>query len=481
MYGYETRLLVLTRESNFSIIDEFMSDFSPKLICFTAVTSEYVFIKKIGKYINQRYPDRFLLIGGSHISLSPDESVFDIFDALCIGEGEEATLELVKLLERNIYPTGISNLWIKNGNGIEKNGTRPFINNIDWLPFPDRKMWYEWIDMERSSKRPVILLGRGCPFICTYCCNHALRKLAEGPYVRLRSPENIIREIEELLQQFPMVKEIYFEVETFGVNINWSLELCSRLEDLNARRSQPLTFGVNLRITPRTEELEVLFAALEKSNFRFVNIGLESGSERIRRDILKRYYSNEDIIDAVKLARGHGLEVHFYNIIGLVSETIDEFKETVNMNRTCLPDSYTISIFYPYPGTDLYKFCERKRMLPPRLLSTNQERVKATLDFPEFTKRQIQKAFIWFDYYVYGDLKPIGWLKDQVLSRYFYVYKGDKKYLIPFIITKDFLSPSLKFDKKYQEWKLYVVVILSCLNSGKDKLLRSIKKLILLR
>jgi len=458
-HGHETRLLILTRESNFSIIDRSLKDFGSQLICFTAVASEYLFIEKIGKYVKELYPDKFLLIGGVHVSLVPEESMLDTFNALCIGEGEEASLELVKQLEQGVSPSGIPNLWIKNDREIEKNPPRDFIADLDSFPFADRQMWIEWIDMERSPKVPYLLLGRGCPFNCTYCCNHALRKLAGGTYVRLRSPQKIVEEIEEIVKQFPMVKEIYFEIETFGANLKWAYELCSKLEEFNAKRTLRLAFGVNLRVTPKVIENEELFAVLKKSNFSYLNIGLESGSERVRREILKRHYSNEDIIKAVFLAKKHKLDVVFYNLIGIPTETISDFNETVKMNRKCLPLWNYLSIFYPYPGTDLFKLCDKKGILPESLLASGKERVKASLDLPDFSRKQIQKAFIWFNYYVYRGNKPILELAKNVLSSYLILYKGLRMFLLPFIITRDFLSPSLKFHKEYQEYKLYFAII----------------------
>jgi radical SAM superfamily enzyme YgiQ (UPF0313 family) len=450
--GHETRLLVMTRKSDFSIIDEFMKDYSPQLICFTAVASEYLFVERIGKYIEERYPDKFLLIGGVHVSLVPDDSMLDTFNALCVGEGEEPTLELIEQLGKNISPSGISNLWIKRDTEIEKNPPRPFISDLDALPFPDRQMWDEWTDMDMSGKRPSLLLGRGCPFNCTYCCNHSFKRLAEGPYVRFRSSENIVREIESVISRYPLVKEFYFEVETFGANLEWALELCSGLESLNKGRDSPLTFGVNLRITPTlSNKMEALFQALKSSNFRFVNIGLESGSERVRREVLKRRYSNEDVIEAVRLARRYGLEVSFYNLLGLLYETVDDFNETIKVNRVCLPDNYNLSIFYPYPGTEIYDLCKEKGFLPPDLLSTDKERIEAALEFPDFSKRHIQKAFIWFDYYVYQGHRPNEELVNRLLYNYLRVYGRQNKIQIFYLILRDVINPSLRFNKEYRE------------------------------
>lgn len=426
-YGHRTRLVVLSKVSgkkNKDMLGGYMKGFQPKLICFTAVASEYYFIKDIAKYIKNRYPNIYLLIGGPHASLDPEEVLKDDFDALCIGEGENATLELISELEKGMPPSGIPNLWIKRGLEIEKNPPRPFLQELDNLPFPDREMWQEWIEEQPQSSHPV-LLGRGCPFECTYCCNPALKNLASGTYVRFRSPDNIVEEIKKTAARFAAKKDFNLEVESFEINKEWAMELCSKLEELNKTLSYPLTFRVNLRVTPGAN-FESLFIACKKSNFKMVRIGLESGSERVRREILRRNYSNQDIINAVKLARKYGLSVVFYNMIGIPGETISDFKETVRINRICLPDQHFTSIFFPYPGTDLYALCQKQGLIK-KTLDTEMERNKATLSLPGFSKRQIQKSFILFDYYVYKGRKPIFKILDRVLVSVFlsnsYLYR----------------------------------------------------------
>ncbi len=415
-HGHQTKLLVLSRVSgiqNRNTIDLCLKGFSPKLICFTMVSTEYQFVADIARYVKTSYPDIYLLVGGPHASLAPNKVMSGDFDALCLGEGEHPVLELVSQLERGIVPSGIPNLWIKHGSEIEENPPRPFLQDLDSLPFPDREMWQDWIQ-ELPESRYSVLLGRGCPFQCTYCCNHIFRKLASGNYVRFRSPDNIVKEIKELASRYPEKEEFYLEVETFSVNKEWAIGLCSKLEQFNKTLSRPLSFGVNLRIMPNAD-LESLFAACKKSNFRVVNIGLESGSERVRREILKRNYSNEDIISAVTLARKYGLKVALFNMIGIPGETIADFKETVRINRICQPDYHLTSIFFPYPGTDLYFLCEEQALLKEPL-DTELERFKATLDLPEFTKKQIQRSYIWFDYYLFKGRLPMYKILARVLK-----------------------------------------------------------------
>ncbi|MFX0094637.1 MAG: B12-binding domain-containing radical SAM protein, partial [Candidatus Hodarchaeota archaeon] len=340
-HGYQTDLLFLTRATKTRIIDQHIVNFQPQIICFTAVTLEYFFISKIAKYIKNKFPDIFLIIGGLHASLNPKQVIRGFFDAVCIGEGEYPTLELVQHLEQGKKPNQIQNLWIK-GKIVEKKPIREFIQNLDDLPFPDREMWQKWI---KPSKKSLILIGRGCPFQCPYCCNHALRKLASGKYVRLRSVENILLEVQDVVTRFPETELIHFEIETLGINREFDLKLCSELEKFSNQRLKPLNFSVNLRITPN-QDYEPLIYALKKANFNLIMIGVESGSERIRKSILKRYYSNTDIIKAIRLAKKHGLAVRTYNMIGFPGETVADFKQTIQVNRACLPDQIPLYIFF---------------------------------------------------------------------------------------------------------------------------------------
>jgi radical SAM superfamily enzyme YgiQ (UPF0313 family) len=405
--GHETKLIILSRRlgaKNAELIDKTIAEFKPSLIGFSAVSTEYPFVAEQADYIKQKYPEIYLVIGGPHVSLNPDNILNDAFDALCISEGEYPILKLVEQLVQNKVPSGIANFWFKRECSIEKNQTRPFIENLDELPFPDRALWQEWI-ADNPEARFSVLLGRGCPFNCTYCSNHALRKLASGPYVRFRSPANIIKEIREIEKSFSSKKEIYLEVETFGVDKVWAKELFAELTKLNSELAEPIAYGANIRVTPGVDFSE-LFAACQEANFKFINIGLESGSDKVRRLALNRYYDNEDVIRTVKTARQYGLKVALFNMVGLPGETLEDFKQTILVNRECQPDWHMTSIFYPYPGTDLYDMCIEQGLIKAETKNTSMERVKSVLDLPGFSRRQIEKNFVWFDWYVYKGHKP---------------------------------------------------------------------------
>ncbi|RJP33561.1 MAG: radical SAM protein [Actinobacteria bacterium] len=401
--GHETGLVVLCDET-LHTIEEHVRKTDPDLVCFTSVFTEYGIMKRAAALVKNRYPEKFTLLGGPHATLRPDDCLAEgLFDAICVGEGEYPTLELVRQLAAGHYPSRIPNLIIRRPDGsVERNEPRPFLQDLDELPFPDREMWMPWV--ANPTSRPSVLVGRGCPFSCTYCSNHALRRTSPGKYVRLRSPRNVAEEISALKQAEPNFSEVYLEVETLGVNRDWALELCSELKRINAGFQAPITFGANLRVTPNAD-YEELFAALADANFRFVNIGLESGSERIRREVLKRRYSNQDIIRAVETARRHGLQVGLYNLIGLPGEKPRDFRETIQVNRVCQPDWFLLSVFYPYPGTELYDTCLRLDLMDGPA-DPYMERRRPVLDLPGFSKRQVGRRRDWFPLLVYRGNRP---------------------------------------------------------------------------
>lgn len=416
--GHTTRAVVLSSEwepKSWEMLAAAICDFDPQLIAFTSVFSQYPFVSRMARRVKARWPDKFLLSGGTCISLDPQTAMRDPFDAICIGEGEYPTVELAAALEAGRFPHGIPNLWIRTPAGsVETNPTREFLPDLDHLPLPDRQMWEPWIDANGRS-RQVVSISRGCPYQCPYCCNHALRKLAGGHYVRFRSPGSIVVEVEYLRRAYPSVREVYLQSETIAMDLDWVSELGDKLNDFNRLLAEPVSFACNLRVAPLCRD-DRLFAALEKANVRTIEIGLESGSERVRREVLRRHYTNQEFLAAVNLARQHGMKVNVYSMIGLPSETPEEHEETVELNRRVSPGQCYPSIFYPYPNTDLYALCQEQGLLKHHR-PTSRERSRATLDLPTFPRAQIQRACDWFEFRVYRGQRPFILRLRRLISR----------------------------------------------------------------
>ena len=401
--NYPTDLLLLdkkNKKSNYKIIDDKFQSNKFDIVAFSSVFSEINYITEIAGYIKKKY-DIFTILGGVHVTISPEERFLDIFDTICIGEGENALLELTQKLEKKEDITSIQNLWFKRNGKIIRNQCREFIQNLDELPFVDRDLWQPYI--LNKNTRLTVLLGRGCPYNCTYCCNHKLKKVAGGKYVRLRSPENIVSELEYLSNRFSDITEYFLEIETLGADLKWLIELCEQLYNFNKKRETKLSFGANLRVYDNLN-FDIVFESLKKANFESIIIGLESGNERIRKEILNRHYSNHTIIKAVTTARKSGIKVGVFNLIGLPTESYQDFLDTLEINQKIQPDWHATSIFFPYKGTELYNKAEEIGILPKNLDFTD-ERQRVIMDLPEFRKKQIQKQFDSFHYNVYKKAK----------------------------------------------------------------------------
>ena len=403
--GHKVRLLVLgNQRGSFDKLRTELDRHKPGLVCLTAVSSKYHFVRRLARIIRRKCPNAYILIGGPHATLNPENVIREnCFDAICIGEGEEAVVLLARQLANGTLPWDIRNLWIKCGKQVQKNFPGPFIADLDALPHIDRAMWDEWIE-DKTLHGPSILIGRGCPNRCTYCSNHALAKKGKGKWVRVRSPGDIVKELETVVKHYPNVNSVYLEVEDLSTSLEYALTLCSRLETFNANRDNPIGFGANLCVRKRTVVDETLFRRMRQAGFDYVNVGLESGSERIRNEILRRpKYSNDDFSQFCDLARKYGIEVNVYVLIGLPEETRVDLKATVDCLKRSNHSNLMPSIFYPYPGTDLYQKIKEQGLLKNNgLLDANQERYRALIDYPGLSRKRIQWTLMTLFFRVYS-------------------------------------------------------------------------------
>ncbi|MBT9131132.1 MAG: Hopanoid C-3 methylase [candidate division WS2 bacterium] len=193
--GHKVSLLHLIKEIPKEKFLENMEKENPNLIGFSFTTDSFHRLPKYLKWIKENKFNIPIICGSYHSTLAPEEVInIKEVDMVCIGEGEYPMLELCDKIEKKENYEYIESLWIKTKNGIIKNRVSPLVENLDTLPFPDFALFDLHNLIASKINTATITISRGCPYNCSYCANHAIRKMYPNStkYTRNRSPENSI-------------------------------------------------------------------------------------------------------------------------------------------------------------------------------------------------------------------------------------------------------------------------------------------------
>jgi radical SAM superfamily enzyme YgiQ (UPF0313 family) len=151
-----------------------------------------------------------------------------------------------------------------------------------------------------------------------------------------------------------------------------------------------------------------MLTSFQRANIRYINVGLETGSEHLRRHVLHRpSYTNEDIVWFCDIVKTYNIKSNLYVLIGLPDETLQDFWETIAVSRNCNPGKIFFGIFYPYPGTDLHRLAAEKGYFRPDQIDSRAERSRVVLNMPGFSRRQIYWYYHLFYFYVYRGIWPL--------------------------------------------------------------------------
>jgi len=332
-----------------------------ELVAFSSVTNQFEYVPEMASWAKEE--GLSVIVGGIHATLAP-EAVIRVpgVDFLCVGEGEYAMLELVNRLDRGEGVMDVRNIWSKESDEIRRNNPRDLVEDLDLLPFPDRTIFDYKRILQESGGMADFMAGRGCPFDCTHCCNHALKKIYKGSgrYVRMRSVEDVVEEIRVVTEEYS-VKKLNFHDDTFTLFPGWVKEFCETY-----KKEFDLPFQCNVRSD--TVDAEML-KTLKDAGCEMVRIGVETGNEWLRFNILNRKMTNRQIMEVFEKAKELNLRTYSFNMVGIPYETPEMAEESLRLNEKLNPDYIQVSIFYPYPGTKLYELCEREGML----LKTNKK------------------------------------------------------------------------------------------------------------
>jgi len=332
---------------------------------------------KIASQITRRIQGELkipVLWGGVHPTILPDQSI-GITDMICIGEGEQPMLELMQNLSENKNIDGIQGLWQRKDGKVIKNQDLLPIQDLDILPYPDysnpgkyfieANVVYQGDPALCEAKGLVgswrkglitlkneyyMLASRGCPFRCGYCCNSFLHKkyLAPEKVVRWRSVESVIGELMEITKRFPKIRKIQFYDALFPWDQEWVSEFC---REYKKHIKRPFYFSTHPNVF-KSDNL----ARLKDAGVEIVGFGIESGSEKVRKEIYNRDVSDLAIINTAKAIHDQKVEPHYYIILDNPFESWQDKKAGLDLLLK-LPRPFVLIIhsLYLFPKVEVTK------------------------------------------------------------------------------------------------------------------------------
>ncbi len=319
---------------------------SCEFVGITGTTPAYKRGLEIAELVKSVSPDVAVIMGGPHVSFTAEETISEgCVDIVVRGEGEETISELYDFFahkKRKLHQIkGIS--FLANGDVIST-PDRPFIENLDALPFPARHL----VDIAAYEYPGNIITGRGCPYKCQFCACGPI----SGYRYRTRTIDNVIAEVESLHCNHG-ISTFFFSDDTFTARRERLLNLCENLSELAFSPQWICTTRVN---TIDTEMLQ----AMKKAGCFKVQYGVESGSDRVLRSIQKQI-TVDMVREKVKETLDQGIGVVCSFVIGHPADDVESVQQTFTLAEELskLGDCrYEIGVATPFPGTALYEQAE---------------------------------------------------------------------------------------------------------------------------
>jgi radical SAM superfamily enzyme YgiQ (UPF0313 family) len=326
---------------------ETISGFRPDIVGITAWTTFVASSLKLASICKEYDKTVPVIVGGPHGTIKWDElmRICPDIDLLVCGEGEETILELVEKIGKNKkYAPGIlkdvKGVVYRHNEQLIRTGPREFIEDLDTIPFPARDALLNKASYD-SEDMGLLMTSRGCPYGCSYCATSIWKR-----EVRYRSINNIIEEI-KLVKNVYGTSQFAFKDDSFTVSRKRVMQLCDRLiaENLN------INWDCNTRVNLVDEEL---LTKMKAAGCNGIKVGIETGSEKILK-LMNKNITLDQCRKAAGLFKKAGIYWTGYFMMGLPSETKEETYETLRFMKEIKPDFASLSVYEPFPGTDLFE------------------------------------------------------------------------------------------------------------------------------
>jgi anaerobic magnesium-protoporphyrin IX monomethyl ester cyclase len=340
-------------------------EYEPDIIGVTSTTENRFQSFKLIKLAKTTLPQATVILGGPHASMAAEDCLAHIpeLDLVVRGEGEETVLELCKWHQEGKNTEdleSISGISYWKGSEVKSNAARSLIKDLDNLPYPA----YHLVSFEDynftfpvpgQGELPAvnIMSSRGCPFKCNFCAT----PINWGRNVRMRSPENVVDEIERLIERYA-VKVIFFFDDTFNVNTKRVEKIC----DLIIERNLNIFWKCDVRIDLMDKPL---LTKMKQAGLFHLSFGLEAASERVRNEIIEKKVDIQDFHNLVGWCQELDIIPNVFFIYSHPTETWEEAQETINIiEQYGNGIEASIAILHIYPGTLLEEMARKNGVLP---------------------------------------------------------------------------------------------------------------------
>jgi len=347
----------LLRKFSYEDFRNYLQKNKPDVVGFTAFTLEFPIVLKMARIAKSTNKEIKVVVGGPHVSNHPQELKNKEIDFIFRAEAEKFFPKLIKELKKKKPKfSKIPCLGYKTKNKIKINKIK-FVEDLDSLPFPDFDLmdFKSYPKLYLAKKHPAVPLisSRGCPFTCTFCS----AKQISGKKFRARTPKNIINEIKQLKEKYN-IKEFQFWDDNFTLDKKRAKKICNLLikENLNLIWWCPN----GLRIETLDKELLLL---MKKAGCYAIAFGIESGSERIQKDMRKNL-NLKRVKEIITFTHKIGIRTQGFFIIGYPTETKEDILKTINFAKELPLDRASISLFQPLFGSEIYNDLVKQNKIP---------------------------------------------------------------------------------------------------------------------
>lgn len=349
--GFEVRLIGIdTADYTKDILKE-VAGFSPDIVGVSIATPLFDRAQEVTHCIKKHFPGIMILAGGPHPTLLPEQTLKEAAVDLCIvGEGEMTAVELISRIRDKAPFEDVKGIVFFKDGQLRATAPREYIADLDILPFVDRTLVPLSVIYGRAGYpvgNPCVLIvtGRGCPYQCSFCQPTVDRMF--GKQLRKRSPENVIQEIRELKDKYG-IKGLWINDDTFLADVRWTTAFC----DSMIENKLDMLWYANGRINNAQRGV---LTKMRDAGCAGIVLTPETGSSRLRNEVLNKNISDEQILNAYRICHKVGIPVQANIMIGSPTETEDELRQSLDLIRRIQPHFMNYSYTTLLPGTSLHE------------------------------------------------------------------------------------------------------------------------------